>query len=263
VDIETILQNVGEVSFRFSTQRNERQQRVALVPADFAELRDAGFLLTGVPVEQGGVWESLHRSARPVCEILRILAHGDPSVALVCAMHPTVLALWLASPTAPSPFEEAWTAQRRRIFETARDGAWWGTITSEPGSGGDLARTKATARRRADGTYLLSGHKQFGSGSGITSYMITTALAEGETTPDLFVLDMRGIPSDGSAGVALTAPWDGHGMRATQSHGMAFYGLSRDAKRLARERPGSDGRHRRIHSGCLYLRHCWHRRDRR
>lgn len=117
MDIETILKNVGEVSSRFSMQRNERQRRTALVEADFAELRDAGFLLTGVPVEQGGVWESLHRSARPVCEILRILAHGDPSVALVCAMHPTVLAFWLASPTAPSPVGEAMdgaTAMRLR-----------------------------------------------------------------------------------------------------------------------------------------------------
>jgi alkylation response protein AidB-like acyl-CoA dehydrogenase len=33
---------------------------------------------------------------------------------------------------------------------------------------------------------------------------------------------MRGVPWDGSAGVKLTAPWDGHGMTATQSHGMAF-----------------------------------------
>lgn len=222
MDIDTILKNVSEVSSRFSRQRTERQQRTGLVAADFDELREAGFLLTGVPVDQGGVWEDLRRSARPVSAILRILAHGDPSVALVCAMHPTVLAFWLASPTAPSPFGEAWTAQRRRVFETARNGAWWGTITSEPGSGGDLARTKATARRRADGTYLLTGQKQFGSGSGMTSYMITTALPEGETVPDLFFLDMRGVPWDGSAGVSLTAPWDGHGMRSTQSHAMAF-----------------------------------------
>ena len=222
MDIETIRKNVGDVSSRFSGERNERQRRTALVEADFAELRDAGFLLTGVPVEQGGVWESLHRSARPVCEILRTLAHGDPSVALVCAMHPTVLSLWLASPTAPPPVGEAWTAQRRWAFETARDGAWWGTITSEPGSGGNIARTKATARRRADGTYLLTGQKQFGSGSGITSYMMTTALPEGETTPDLYVFDLRGVPWDGSTGVSLTAPWDGHGMRATQSHALAF-----------------------------------------
>jgi alkylation response protein AidB-like acyl-CoA dehydrogenase len=220
--MNTVQKNVSEVSSRFAHQRAERQQRDALVAADFDELREAGFLLTGVPTDQGGVWQDLRHSARPVCEILRTLAHSDSSVALVCAMHPSVLAFWLASPTAPPPFGEAWTTQQQTIFATAREGAWWGTITSEPGSGGDLARTKAIARRRADGTYLVTGQKQFGSGSGMTSYMITTALPEGETTPDLFFLELRGIRWDGSAGVLLTAPWDGHGMRSTQSHAMAF-----------------------------------------
>ena len=223
MDTQTILKNVADVSSRFAAARQERQQRRALVAADFAALRDAGFLLTGVPVEQGGVWEDVRSSSRPICEMLRILAHGDPAVALVCAMHPSVLAFWLASPSVAPSFQEAWTRQRHHIFQTARDGAWWGTITSEPGSGGDLLRTKATAKGTAtQDSYLVTGQKQFGSGSGMTSYMITTALPEGETTPDLFFLDMRGVPWDGSAGVTLTTPWDGHGMAATQSHAMAF-----------------------------------------
>src|ERR1700730_19039072 len=52
--------------------------------------------------------------------------------------------------------------------------------------------------------------------------MITVAVPEEETAPDMFVLDMRNVPWDGSAGVSLTAAWDGHGMAATQSHAMAF-----------------------------------------
>jgi hypothetical protein len=52
--------------------------------------------------------------------------------------------------------------------------------------------------------------------------MITVAVPEGESAPDIFVLDMRDIPWDGSAGVTLIAAWDGHGMAATQSHAMAF-----------------------------------------
>src|SRR3990172_12868660 len=98
MDVHTILKNVGELSSRFAAARHERQQRRALVASDFAALRDAGFLLTGVPVEAGGVWPDLRRSARPVCDILRVLANGDPSVALVCAMHPSVLAVWLGAP---------------------------------------------------------------------------------------------------------------------------------------------------------------------
>ena len=223
MEAETVLGNVREVAARFARERAERQQRRALVAADFAELRDAGFLLTGVPVEDGGLWQDVRHSARSVCDILRTLAHGDSSIALVAAMHPSVLAFWLNTTKVPDPFQRGWDAQRRHHFATALDGAWWGTITSEPGTGGDLARTATIARGTStEGRYLLTGSKHFGSGSGITSYMITSALAEGDTAPGLFVLDMRGVPWDGSAGVTLTAPWDGHGMAATQSHAMAF-----------------------------------------
>jgi alkylation response protein AidB-like acyl-CoA dehydrogenase len=191
--------------------------------ADFARLRDAGFLLTGVPVDHGGIWQSVSRSTRPICEMLRTLAHGDSSVALVCAMHPAVLNFWMATDEATAPFQKAWHEQRRSIFQKAAEGAWWGTIASEPGIAGDLTKTKATARRTSPaGTYLLTGQKDFGSGSGITSYMITVAVPEWETAPDIFVLDMREAPWDGSAGVTLTTAWDGHGMAATQSHAFSF-----------------------------------------
>ena len=86
-----------------------------------------------------------------------------------------------------------------------------------------MARTAARARPAGGDTrFLLTGQKQFGSGSGISAYMITIAMVEGETSPSLFFMDMRGVPWDGSAGATLVAPWDGHGMAATQSHAMAF-----------------------------------------
>src|SRR5262249_19197285 len=178
---------------------------------------------TWVPVDQGGIWESVRGSTRPICEMLRTLAHGDASVALVCAMHPVVLNFWMATPQAPPTFQRAWEEQRRSIFRKVCEGAWWGTIASEPGGGGDMSKTKATARPGpSDDIYLLTGQKNFGSGSGIASYMVTVAVPEGETAPDMFALDMRAVPWDGSAGVTLTAAWDGHGMAATQSHAMAF-----------------------------------------
>jgi alkylation response protein AidB-like acyl-CoA dehydrogenase len=70
--------------------------------------------------------------------------------------------------------------------------------------------------------YRLSGQKHFGSGSGVLDVMVTTAVPEGETAPDWFYLDMRGVPLDGSAGAKLIAAWDGHGMAATQSHAVEF-----------------------------------------
>lgn len=220
------LHEIERLSARFADEGSERRLRRHLAAEDFQRLREAGYLLTGVPAEQGGIWESVQASTRPVCEMLRVLARGDPSVALVASMHPAVLSFWLASPEAPQPFRRQWQEQRRWVVGTVLEGHWWGTITSEPGSGGDVARSKARAHlAAAEGRYRLWGQKHFGSGSGVMSFMITTAVPEGEEEPDWFFLDVRDAPWDGTAGVKLLAEWDGHGMAATQSHAFEFDGF--------------------------------------
>jgi alkylation response protein AidB-like acyl-CoA dehydrogenase len=65
--------------------------------------------------------------------------------------------------------------------------------------------------------------------------MITTAVADGESAPAVFVLDTDGQPWDGSAGFTLLAEWDGMGMAATQSHGMRLGGAP--AVRMAWDGP--------------------------
>jgi len=227
MDAGTVLANVGALADELARDRHARQLRRGLDRADFDRLRDAGFLLAPVPVMHGGVWESPARSVRPLAEMLRLLAGTDSSLALVAAMHPAVLSFagWLGIDEAPEPYRAAWSEQCAWAFGTAREGCWWGTVTSEPGSGGDVMQTKATAVPDGAGGYRLSGPKHFGSGSGITSYMVTTAVPAGEDGPDIFFVDMRGLPWDGSSGLTMTAAWDGHGMPATQSHGFDFAGV--------------------------------------
>jgi alkylation response protein AidB-like acyl-CoA dehydrogenase len=237
MDEQTVIASLRDVAVAFAGQRRERQHRRKLDPADFDRIRQAGFHRLSQPIEEGGLWRDEATSTRAIAEALRELAHGDSSVALVCAMHPAVLYVggWLTLHDPPGAAAEPWAQQRRWLFQSVRDGAWWGTITSEPGSGGDVFATRATARRAGEddgGTaYRLTGQKHFGSGSGVTSFMVTSAVPEGEEQPDWFFLDVRGAPWEqaggttgvtGVTGVTLTAPWDGHGMTATQSHAMAF-----------------------------------------
>ena len=226
--VEAVAQKVGQIADGWRAQRAERQARRHLDRADFAALRDAGLLTMPVPVEAGGLWRGVPASARPLCETYRSLAGGDASVALVSSMHPAVIAFWLAS---PDPSQPEWERQRNALFASALAGEQWGTITSEPGSGGDLFKTRATAAP-LDGesflpgrAYAVSGDKHFGSGMGVTDRMITTAVAEGDDAPSIFVLDVSGRPWDGSAGLQLTAEWDGSGMAATQSHAMRLEGI--------------------------------------
>lgn len=203
-------------------ERAARQARRSLERADFDALRDCGLLLAPVPVDQGGLWESIARSTRPVCESFRVLAGGDPSVALVSAMHPAVVGYWLATPEGDQP---AWAAQRRAVFASAAAGHQWGTITSEPGSGGDILRTRTRATPSDDPHgelpgqhYSLTGDKHFGSGFGISDFMFTTGVVDGDATPSAFAMDMRPVHEGTSSAAVVTAEWDGAGMAATQSH---------------------------------------------
>ena len=67
-DAAPVLDSVKRIAREFANQRRQRQLRRELDPKDFAALRDAGFLLTGVPAEQGGLWVDLARSARQIAE---------------------------------------------------------------------------------------------------------------------------------------------------------------------------------------------------
>src|SRR5687767_10716838 len=221
MDSPDVLDRVRTVADSFASDRHDRQRRTDLDLTDFTRLAEAGFLLTGVPAQLGGLFESVPRSTRPTAEVLRALAHGDSSVALVSSMHPAVLSLWLATDAVPDTHQGAWAEQRALLGDLAKT-HWFGTITSEPGSGGDVSQTRASAQQAPDGSWSLSGAKHFGSGSGVTSFMLTTARAVGEEAPDWFYADVRGAQWDGSQGMTLTAPWDGHGMTATQSHGFEF-----------------------------------------
>jgi alkylation response protein AidB-like acyl-CoA dehydrogenase len=239
---DEICAQVADLADEWRSQRTDRQLRRHLDPADFAALRECGLPLLPVPVDHGGTWEYAEASARPMLRTFRHLAGGDPSVALVSAMHPAVITYWL---TTDDPGDDAWVRQQAAVYASAAEGHQWGTITSEPGSGGDIAKTRAAAVADPDlepflagDRYRVSGDKHFGSGSGVADRMLTTALPEGEDDPAVFVLDTAGRPWDGSAHLSMIAEWDGMGMRATQSHALRLEGTP--AVRLATTRPLPD-----------------------
>lgn len=219
MDLQSVRRNVEEFAQEIGRDWRARQRRTALDRQDFDALRAAGFHLTGVPRAFGGVWTDVTTATPAICDMLRALARADASLALVISMHPTVLGPWTAIETTPPEYQAAWDRQRRAVFESALAGTWWGTFVSEPGTGGDLMLSKAAAEPTGEpGRYRMSGTKHFASGAGMLGRMLTTALPPGEKHPDLFIVDMPEMPWDGAKGVRLIAPWDGHGMKATQSH---------------------------------------------
>jgi alkylation response protein AidB-like acyl-CoA dehydrogenase len=232
---------LAELAARWREERAARQERRHLDPADLTALAGAGMLAAPVPVAHGGTWEG-PASARPLCEAHRALAGADPSVALVSAMHPAVLAYWTQTDAEGQP---AWDDQRAAVLASALAGERWGTVTSEPGSGGDILRTRTVAEPAGGDhatipgrCYRLTGDKHFGSGYGLCDHMFTTARVEGEEGPAAFFVDVRRlVEEEGSAGLRVTHEWDGVGMKATQSHAVRLEGAP--AVRLAWDGPVS------------------------
>jgi alkylation response protein AidB-like acyl-CoA dehydrogenase len=227
----------SEIADEWRAERAERHARARLDPADFARLRAAGLTLLPVPAEHGGEWVDVATSVRPIGEALRTLAAADPSPALVSAMHPAVLAFWLAN---EAEGHDDWARQRTAVAASAAAGSQWGTVTSEPGSGGDVTRTRSIAEPVSDEDdidipgqrYAISGDKHFGSGTGVCSYMFTTAVPAGEEQPAAFFLDTRALVGGADVpGFTIAKEWDGVGMSATQSHAVRLDGCR--AVRLA------------------------------
>jgi alkylation response protein AidB-like acyl-CoA dehydrogenase len=225
MEIDAVVRGVDELAGSWRDQRKERLARISLDPGDFEAMAEIGLFQLAVPASLGGGWESPARSTGGLSMALRKLAAGDPSPTLVSAMHPAVLAFWLAN---PDPEQSAWEEQRHAVFAATAQGARWGTVTSEPGSGGDLTRTRSRAVAAPEASvdvdipgrrYVVSGDKHFGSGTGLCSFMFTTAVPEGEDQPAGFFLDTRALlGGDALAGFEIAREWDGVGMRATQSH---------------------------------------------
>ena len=213
-DAEGVL---AELVGRWRAERSERRARRHLDPADVAALSDAGLFEAPVPVALGGRWEG-PTSARPLCETFRMLAGGDPSVALVTVMHPTVLAWWLHTETEDQP---AWEEQRAAVLSSAILGRQWGTIASEPGSGGDMLRTRTIAEPIAaeqgelpGRCYRLTGDKHFGSGFGVSPTTDDHDRGCRRERPARLLRTRRARPTVGRhrAASRVIAEWDGMGM---------------------------------------------------
>ena len=137
---------------RTQSQRSQRRGRSSApsgssaatsTRADFDRLRDAGLLHLIAPVDQGGLWRIVRgvdagavrdatapspRATRPWRSCRRCTRRSSRSG---CA--------------APTPTSPSGRSSARAVFASAVDGDQWGTITSEPGSGGDIAKTKSVA----------------------------------------------------------------------------------------------------------------------
>jgi alkylation response protein AidB-like acyl-CoA dehydrogenase len=227
----TVLDRVAQLAEELARDHTRRQGARQLSHDDFDAVAETGFHKLVVPTALGGAWTSTASSTRVLAGALAMLAAGDSSLALILSMEPVALLIagWLTD----IPIDQTdpgWREQRDHFLTLlAAEDTAWGVLLAERGN-----KIRATATRRVDGTWSINGEKLAGSGWDYTSFMLTSAVPDGEDQPEAFVLDLR--DRDSLSGAEISRAWDGHGMTASGSHSIRLTGMG--AERIAW--PGRD-----------------------
>jgi alkylation response protein AidB-like acyl-CoA dehydrogenase len=174
---------------------------------NFTRLHAAGLLALRTPRAYGGLDGSLEEAAR----VISLIGEGEPATALVLAMQYIQHGLIARSPIWPAHL-------KAEIGRSAVEGGLINALRAEAALGsptrGGLPET--LARRTADG-WRLDGHKIYGTGSPVLSWMTVWARTdERPARVGTFLVPAK------SPGVTIEPTWDHVGLRASGSHDVRF-----------------------------------------
>jgi len=190
------------------------------VGANFALLRERGFLELAVPVELGG--GGFTRTE--LSGMLQTLARHSSSTALALAMHTHVLAA---------------TVWRWRYQNAPVEGLLKKVVTERIqllSSGGSDWLDGSGKAVKVDGGYRIYARKIFASGAPSANLFMTGAIDE--DAPEGPTMLQFGIPMNAD-GVSIRETWDTMGMRGTGSHDVLLDDVFvPDAAIGARRKPG-------------------------
>lgn len=189
---------------------------------DFAELRDAGYLLMNVPKEFGGRGLSLAE----VCQEQRRLAYYAQATALAVNMHlywvGVAADLWRAGDTSCE-----W------LLKEAAAGEIFAAGHAE--SGNDLPLLLSTTKaERVEGGYRFTGRKSFGS---LAPVWTRLGLHGMDTSDPAAPKIVHAFMRRDSEGYSIKETWDVLGMRATRSDDTVLEGVFVPDKYIARVVP--------------------------
>lgn len=193
-----------QLSKSFAEGAGARDAHRILPHEQVRALKDSGLLALTVPAEHGG----LDVPAALLVEVLRLIAHGDPSIGQIPHSHFTFLEALRLQGT---------PAQQAYFYGLVLDGALFANAQSERGPHPiDVDTTTLTA---AGSSYVLNGRKYYSTGALFADWLVVRASrSDGSgqvptaTTPKAIAF----VPRD-AAGVEIVDDWDGMGQRTTAS----------------------------------------------
>lgn len=194
----------------------------AFCAEDLTELRAAGWLRIGVPVEQGGSGLGLAATAR----LQQELAQAAPATALGLGMHQ----VWVQAARSVSAQGGSFL---QAVTDHAADDQLLAFGVSEPGNDAVLFDSSTTAEPDGDGGYRFTGTKV--STSLAPAWDVLSVFGKDTSGPEPRLVHGFVLRSDGE--VEHLDDWDTLGMRATQSRTTRLLGVHVPAERIVRSLP--------------------------
>jgi alkylation response protein AidB-like acyl-CoA dehydrogenase len=175
---------------------------------NLAHLRRAGLLSLTVPRALGGREATLAQTLR----VVRAIARGEPSTALVFVMQCLYHLRLQANPNWPAALKE------RVARDAVERGALINSLRVEPELGSpSRGGLPATVGRRDGERWVLNGRKLYSTGSpGLTWLAVWGRTDEAQPRVGTWLVHRD------SPGVRIGAQWNHLGMRATGSHEVIF-----------------------------------------
>jgi alkylation response protein AidB-like acyl-CoA dehydrogenase len=206
ISTTTRAQTAEALGAVFANRAQALDEADAFAAENFADLKAAGFLEAGVPLELGGGGADIPELSL----MLRTLARHCGSTALALAMHTHQVAIpawrWRHGVAAVEPLLKRIAAEKLVLVSTG--GSDW------VGGGGEAVPV--------EGGYRIQARKVFSSSAPAGDLMMTMAVLKGEDGTPGEVLHFA-VPLT-SPHVRLDDTWHTLGMRATGSHDVLIDG---------------------------------------
>lgn len=224
-----ILAMADELAERFLPRANEGEWEGRFPYENYRDLHESGYLRLTVPREFGGWGADIVEVALAQAR----LAQGCPSTALVTTMHLSFLGRIAAGHASNSPTFE------RICRAVVEQGALINSAVSEPATGSPSrgGRLTTTARRQADGSWLLNGRKTYSTGSVVMQFFLVGCSIEDDAPATANLPPLNGTRGNllvacNMPGVRIEETWNSLGMRLSASHDLILENVHLEAEAL-------------------------------